>query len=79
MTQHLYLWRALWRGVARRWTVAPQIGPPIRGGAKKFVARPTVLRRFVAHSWRTGPQPIGPIVQRILERCQATKDRTHAA
>jgi len=79
MTQYLCLWRALWRGVARRWTVAPQIGPPLRGGPKSLWRAPTGLRRFVAHLWRTGPQPIGPIVERILERCQATKDNPHAA
>ena len=47
--------------------------PPSRGG---FVAQPNrSLAVLVAHLWRNGagPQPIGPIVERILKRAERNR------
>jgi hypothetical protein len=59
---------ALWRGEGRL---------RHKGGSAPILWRsPTVRSRFVAQFvaqplWRKGPQPIGPIILRILARCSA--------
>jgi hypothetical protein len=51
--------------------------PPQTVAARRHPRRTVAANRSNRSS--AGPQPIGPIVERIVARCQATKDNPHAA